>query len=98
MALLLSFMMMYGGATPHTPQLTPRSVISCYLSVAVVQRHQGGVDDLSIRVGMFALPAPDWLLGVNPVLQLLSVPAPQHHLQTQKLYQTTSADLTMFRR
>lgn len=47
-----------------------------YLCVAAVGRHQGGVDDLSIHVGRLAFPVSDWLLGVNPVVQLFSAPAP----------------------
>lgn len=57
-----------------------------YLCVAVEQRHQGGVDDLPVGVGQLALPASDWLLGVDPVVQLVSAPAPQHHLQTQNTH------------
>lgn len=58
-------------------------VVPSYLCVAVVERHQGGVDNLSVGVGRLAFPVSDWMLGVNPVMQFLSAPAPQHHLQTQ---------------
>lgn len=62
----------------HTWWLLP-----LYLCVAVAQRHQGGVDDLSVHVWRLAFPVPDWLLGVDPVVQLISAPAPQHHLETK---------------
>lgn len=55
-------------------------LLSSYLCVAVVKGHQGGVDDFSIQVSRLALPACDWLLRVNPVMELISGPAPQHHL------------------
>lgn len=58
-------------------------LLPLYLCVAVVQGHQGGVDDLSVHVGRLTFPVSDWLLGVDPVVQLISAPAPQHHLQTQ---------------
>lgn len=55
----------------------------CYLCVSVVERHQGGVDDLAIHVCRLTLPLPDWLMGVDPVVQLVSASAPQYPLQTQ---------------
>lgn len=53
---------------------------SSYLCVTVIEQHHGGVDDLSIHVGRLALPVPEWLLGVNNLVELIFAPAPQHHL------------------
>lgn len=57
---------------------------SCYLRVTVIEQHQGGVDDLSIHVRSLALPVPGWRLGVNPLVELIFAPAPQHHLQATR--------------
>lgn len=53
---------------------------SCYLFVTVVEQHQGGVDDLAVHVGGLALPVPEGLLGVNPLVELVLALVPQHHL------------------
>lgn len=57
---------------------------SYHLFVAVVEQHQGGVDDLAVHVGGLALPAPEGRLGVNPLVELVLALVPQHHLLAKK--------------
>lgn len=75
--------------------MAPPTVLSVqytvfHLGMFAVQIHEGGVDDLSVHVSRSTFPASDWLLGEDPLVQLVSALAPQHPLQTQTPNHTTN--------